>query len=212
MSDVQPNSDSYRTITAPSRAERKIMGSRFIGYAYPVATPEEFQEHLSGLKTKYYDATHHCYAYRVGFDGSGFRYSDDGEPNGTAGKRILGSIDRFELTNTGIVVIRYFGGTKLGVGGLSRAYSEGADAALEATTHKTMYIKHELKLVFPYDATSSIHHDIETYEAQILDRQYGNDVVYIISIRESHIAPFTREVTEHTNRTTVISRTSSKEM
>jgi uncharacterized YigZ family protein len=193
--------DSYLTLSSSTSTEVKIQGSRFLGFAKPVSSPDEFMQWLTDLKKEHYNATHHCYAYRLGFGGGAFRYSDDGEPSGTAGKRILGSIDRYGLTDTGVIVVRYFGGTKLGVGGLARAYSESADVALDSVPHRKRFIYRRFELRFPYDATSSVHHDIEAYDAEILDRIYSDDVRYQITLRLSLVEPFMRDIAEHTQRT-----------
>ncbi len=199
-------SDTYHTIAEPADAEIKILGSRFIGYALPVSSTEEFQTLLAALKKEHYSATHHCYAYRLGFDGSEFRFSDDGEPNGTAGKRILGSIDKFGCTNTAVVVVRYFGGTKLGVGGLSHAYSDSADAVLNVANIEERFLRRRYELAFPYDVTSHVHHDIERYNVEVVNRIYTDAVAYEVIIRDSLFEQFSRDVTEHSQRTVLFTR------
>ena len=116
-------SDSYLTIAAPAEAIYKEKSSKFLAYAYPVRTEDEIRELLDALRKRYYDATHHCYAWRLGPQGEQFRSNDDGEPSGTAGKPILGQLLSNSLTNCLIVVVRYFGGTKLGVSGLISAFA-----------------------------------------------------------------------------------------
>lgn len=111
-------SDSYHTLAGPAEAIYKEKSSKFLAYAYPVESEEEIRTLLDALRKKYYDATHHCYAWRLGPHGETFRANDDGEPSGTAGKPILGQLLSNELVNCLIVVVRYFGGTKLGVSGL----------------------------------------------------------------------------------------------
>lgn len=113
---------TFKTITAPSFAEFKDRGSRFLGYAFPVATTEEIKLSLQNLKKDHPKAVHHCYAYRLGTEGLQFRANDDGEPSGSAGKPILGQIDSAGLTDILVVIVRYFGGTLLGVPGLINAY------------------------------------------------------------------------------------------
>jgi len=117
-------SDTYKTLDKPSEGIYKEKGSKFITYAYPVYTEEEIKDYVQELKKKYYDARHHCFAWQLGVDGKRFRANDDGEPSGTAGKPIHGQIKSYELTNILVVVIRYFGGTKLGTSGLIHAYKE----------------------------------------------------------------------------------------
>ena len=113
--------DTYRSIESPSEGLFKDNGSRFIALAYPVESEQEVKEHVSALKKEYHDARHHCYAYRLGHRGETFRCSDDGEPSGSAGRPILGQIDAASLSDVLVVVVRYFGGIKLGIPGLIRA-------------------------------------------------------------------------------------------
>ena len=114
--------DAYRSLAAPSEGLFKDNGSRFIALAYPVETEEEVKSIVAGLRKEYHDARHHCYAYRLGYQGDVFRASDDGEPAGSAGRPILGQIDSAGLSDVLVVVVRYFGGIKLGIPGLIRAY------------------------------------------------------------------------------------------
>lgn len=125
------SAETYRTLAAPAEAEIKEKGSRFIAFAYPVKSAEEVKRHVDSLRELHHKARHWCYAYRLGTDGNQFRANDDGEPSGSAGRPILGQIDSFELTDTLVVVVRYFGGTLLGVPGLIQAYKGSTLAALE---------------------------------------------------------------------------------
>ncbi len=122
--------DHYFTIETQAVAEFKDRGSKFLAYSFPLKSTEEFKKHLHVLKKEHPKAVHHCFAYRVGFDGNNFRVSDDGEPSGTAGKQIIGQIDSKNLTNTLVIVVRYFGGTLLGVPGLIVAYKTAASYVL----------------------------------------------------------------------------------
>ena len=122
--------DAYRSVAARSEGLFKDNGSRFIALAYPVETEEEVREILAGLRKEYHDARHHCYAYRLGYQGDRFRSSDDGEPSGSAGRPILGQIDSLGLSDILVVVVRYFGGIKLGIPGLIRAYKTSTADAL----------------------------------------------------------------------------------
>ena len=127
--------DQYRSIEAPAEGLFKDNGSRFIALAYPVETEAEVKEILQGLRREYHDARHHCYAFRLGYRGDVFRASDDGEPSGSAGRPILGQIDAAGLSDVLVVVVRYFGGIKLGIPGLIRAYKTStADALTRART------------------------------------------------------------------------------
>lgn len=139
--------DHYFTIEKASIAEFKDRGSKFLAYAFPIQTPDDFKKQLKQLKEEHPKAAHHCFAYRLGTDGNHFRSSDDGEPSGSAGKPILGQIDSKQLTNTGIVVVRYFGGTLLGVPGLINAYKTSSSLALQLTPiiQKPVLINYELQ-------------------------------------------------------------------
>jgi hypothetical protein len=122
--------DSYKSIAAESRGLFKDNGSRFIAHAYPVETEEEVKEIVAALKKEYYDARHHVYAYRLGYKGDKFRANDDGEPSGSSGRPVLGQIDSYGLSDILVVVVRYFGGIKLGIPGLIRAYKTSTADAL----------------------------------------------------------------------------------
>jgi len=137
----------YQTIEKPSMAEYKDRGSKFIAYAYPVQTVDEFKKLLQQLKKEHAKAVHHCFAYRLGWDGNQFRVSDDGEPGGTAGRPILGQIDSKQLTDTAVIVVRYFGGTLLGVPGLIQAYKSATAMALQLVpiVQKPIEIMYELQ-------------------------------------------------------------------
>jgi uncharacterized YigZ family protein len=125
--------DFYYTIERSAEAAFTDRGSKFTGYAYPLSKVEDFKARLQALKKIHPKAVHHCFAYRIGLDGINFRVSDDGEPSGTAGKPILGQIDSKELTNVAVIVVRYFGGTLLGVPGLIHAYKTAAALTLQLT-------------------------------------------------------------------------------
>ena len=122
---------TYQTLKSPIQAEFKDKGSRFLAFAYPVQTAEQVKKRVDDLRQEHYKARHWCYAYRLGVDGNQFRANDDGEPSGSAGRPILGQIDSFELTDVLVVVVRYFGGTLLGVPGLIYAYKTSTQMALE---------------------------------------------------------------------------------
>ncbi|MBR3989147.1 MAG: YigZ family protein [Bacteroidales bacterium] len=122
--------DAYQSIGAPSQGLFKDNGSRFIAFAFPVETEEEVKEHVAALKKEYHDARHHCFAYRLGYKGDVWRAADDGEPSGSAGRPILGQIDSMGLSDILVVVVRYFGGIKLGIPGLIRAYKTSTADAL----------------------------------------------------------------------------------
>src|SRR6478672_10861639 len=137
----------YYTIDKPAVAEFKDRGSKFLAYAFPIQTVDDFKKRLKELKEEHSKAAHHCFAYRIGNDKNNFRSSDDGEPSGSAGKPILGQIDSKELTNTAVVVVRYFGGTLLGVPGLINAYKTVSSLALQLTpiAEKPILVSYELQ-------------------------------------------------------------------
>lgn len=148
--------DSYRSIASESRGLFKDNGSRFIAHAYPVETEEQVKQIVASLKKEYYDARHHCYAYRLGHTGEKFRANDDGEPSGSSGRPILGQIDSNGLSDILIVVVRYFGGIKLGIPGLIRAYrTSSADAIANAVT-VTKTAAHQYRVRFGYMNMNSV--------------------------------------------------------
>src|SRR3984885_2618868 len=147
---MMPEQEIYYTIEKSAQAEFKDRGSKFIAYACPVRNIEEFKERLAEIKKQHPKATHHCLAYRIGLDGNTYRASDDGEPSGTAGRPILGQIDSKELVNVMVVVVRYFGGSLLGVPGLINAYRSAAALALQMTPIVQRQVEKECSLQFDY--------------------------------------------------------------
>src|SRR4051812_32495746 len=148
--------ESYNTIERPSQAEFKDKGSRFIAYAYPLQKVDDFKKILQDLKKDHPKAVHHCFAYRIGTDGNTFRVSDDGEPSGTAGKQILGQIDSKKITNVLVVVVRYFGGTLLGVPGLINAYKTASSFALQLSPTVQKAIEKEYTIQFDYTQVNEV--------------------------------------------------------
>lgn len=178
--------DAYRTLARPASAEPpKTKGSRFIGEAFPVATEDEAMRRLEVIRKREHAATHWCWAYRLGADGNAFRYSDDGEPSGSAGAPILRQIDARGLTNTLVVVTRYYGGTKLGTGGLVRAYGDAASAALAAAPIIERVVRTELRLRFAYDDTSPALHTVSRFDAEIAEQHYAEDTELVVRVRRS---------------------------
>ncbi len=188
---MNDKSDSYKTVRKKRSNEINVKGSRFIAYIFPVSSRDEIEEHLKGLKSKFHDATHHCYAYILD-DGRccRTRYNDDGEPSGTAGKPILTVLEGNKLTNVFCVVVRYFGGTKLGVGGLSRAYSDAAREVLEKAVIEERIITAEIELEFPYSLTGTVERLISDYNAEINIREFGDGTRMVCSIRKTRIKDF----------------------
>lgn len=148
--------DLYKTIQSPSEGLFKDKGSRFIAYAFPVFTEDEIKEHLFRIKKEHYSARHHCYAWRLGADKERFRANDDGEPSSSAGKPILGQIQSFDLTNILIVVVRYFGGTLLGVSGLINAYRAASKDAIENARIVEKTVEDILLIEFGYESMNDV--------------------------------------------------------
>jgi len=165
------SSDYYYTIDRSASAEFKDRGSKFIAYAFPVIDVADFRRQLQGLKEEHPKAVHHCFAYRIGLDGNNFRSNDDGEPSGSAGKPILGQIDSKQLTNVGVVVVRYFGGTLLGVPGLINAYKTVTALALQTTPIVQKAVEIKYRLQFDYTKMNVVMVIAKKYNCTVLDQQ-----------------------------------------
>ncbi|WP_418983691.1 IMPACT family protein [Alistipes sp.] len=177
--------DTYRTIAAPSEAASRERSSKFLAYAYPVRSEEEIRSHLDTLRKKYYDATHHCYAWRLGPAGEAFRANDDGEPSGTAGRPILGQLLSHALTDCLVVVVRWFGGTKLGVPGLIAAYREAAAEAIAAAEIVERTVDRTVCVDFPYAAMNAVMRVVKEEQPRIEEQRFDNLCTMRLSIRES---------------------------
>ncbi len=163
--------DTYNTLDRSGFAEFKERGSRFLAYGYPIADAEAFKQILAELKKEHPKAVHHCFAYRLGFDQNNFRASDDGEPSGTAGKPILGQIDSKHLTNTLIIVVRYFGGTLLGVPGLINAYKTAASMVLQVTPIVQKPIEVNYQLQFDYTRMNEVMMIVKQFGCTVLQQE-----------------------------------------
>lgn len=161
----------YQTIEKPAYAEYKDRGSKFMAHAFPVQTVEECKRLLQQLKKDHPKAVHHCFAYRLGYDESLFRVSDDGEPSGTAGRPILGQIDSKKLTNVLVIVMRYFGGTLLGVPGLIQAYKSATAMALQLIPIIQKPIKLEYRLQFDYTQMNEVMMIVKQCDCSIIEQQ-----------------------------------------
>lgn len=179
--------DTYKTITAESTGEFKDRGSKFIAYAFPAYSEEDWQEHLEQVKKLHNKARHHCYAYRIGMDKNNFRANDDGEPSGTAGRPILGQIDSFGLTNVFIVVVRYFGGTKLGTSGLINAYKLSTIDALEQANIIEKTLEDIFQFTFDYSLMSDVMNAIKKNDVEIVEQDFGEIGRIKIAIRQSEV-------------------------
>ncbi|RSC93263.1 IMPACT family protein [Tenacibaculum singaporense] len=177
--------DTYKTITKPSEETLfKDRNSKFFGYAFPVFSEEDIKERLEELRKQHHTARHHCYAWQLGTENIRFRANDDGEPSNSAGQPIYGQIQSFDVTNILIVSVRYFGGTKLGVGGLINAYRTSAQLALEASeiVEKTIDIHYKLK--FGYDMMNKVQRIIKERNLDIINQKLELDCEYTISVRK----------------------------
>ena len=184
-----PGPDTYRTLVRSAAAEPpKTKGSRFIGEAFPAVTEQEAEARLDAVRKREHAATHWCWAWRLGIEGDTFRYSDDGEPNGSAGAPILRQIDARDLTNAIVVVTRYYGGTKLGTGGLVRAYGEAAGAVLDAARIVERVVRVPVRLRFAYDDTSPAMHTVSRFDAEIAEQHYASDTQLVVHVRRSEAA------------------------
>lgn len=175
--------DSYNTIAAPAEAVFKDKGSKFLAYAWPVTDEQQVKPHLDALRKKYYDATHHCYAWRTGPEGEQSRSNDDGEPSGTAGRPILGQMLSREVTNVLIVVVRYFGGTKLGVPGLINAYREAAREVLDAAEVVERTVDAIYSVRFAYAAMNDVMRVVKDMSPGVVAQTFDNVCEMTLSIR-----------------------------
>ena len=162
--------DLYYTIETAGVNEVKERGSKFIAYAYPIKNTDEFKERMNEIKKEHPKATHYCFAYRIGLDGNNFRVSDAGEPSGTAGRPILGQIDSKKLVNVLVVVVRYFGGTLLGVPGLINAYKSAAALVLQTVPTVQKNVEQEFKIEFDYTMMSEIMNIIKQNNCRIIQQ------------------------------------------
>ena len=180
------NSDTYLTIDEPSKeAIFKDKGSKFIAYAFPLTSENEVNSHIQFLKNEHHKARHWCYAWRIGVDSPKYRANDDGEPNNSAGQPIYGQILSFKLTNILVVVVRYFGGTKLGVGGLINAYKTAANLTLQNSKilNKTIDIYYNLK--FDYIDMNKVMRLVKEKKLKIKSQTMDLDCNYTISVRKN---------------------------
>lgn len=185
-------SDTYLTIQDKSEGIYTEKRSKFLAFAHPVETIDEIKDLLTDYKKKYYDARHVCYAYMLGPERTDFRANDDGEPSSTAGKPILGQINSRELTNILVVVIRYFGGVKLGTSGLIVAYREAAAEALSAATMIEKTIEETVTFTFPYVMMNSVMRVVKELNPRIVEQKYDETCIITLAIKRS-MAPMLEE-------------------
>ena len=178
-------SDSYKTIAKAQETTYRQLSSKFLVYAYPVETEAEIKEHLDALRKRWFDATHHCYAWRLGAHGEHYRANDDGEPSSTAGKPILGQLLSQEITNCLVVVVRYFGGTKLGVPGLIAAYKESTAQVLAECEIVERTVDVVVEVSFSYIAMNDVMRIVKDMQPRIVEQLFDNLCTMRLSIRES---------------------------
>lgn len=177
--------DTYKTIVAPAEGIYTEKRSKFIAMAFPVRTVDEIKVHLEACQKKYYDARHVCYAYMLGYERKDFRANDNGEPSGTAGKPILGQINSNELTDILIVVVRYFGGIKLGTSGLIQAYKAAAAEAIAAAEFVERTVDDVVSFLFEYPFMNDVMRVVKEMNPEIVQQAYDMDCSMTLRIRRS---------------------------
>lgn len=177
--------DTYRTIAQPAEGIFRDRGSKFLGFAFPVKSTDEIAAHLEQLRKEHHGARHHCYAWRLGADHAAWRVNDDGEPSGTAGKPIYGQIQSSDLTNVAIIVVRYFGGTLLGVGGLINAYRAAAQEAIANAQIIEKHITEIYRVEFPYDAMNAVMKILKDKDLKQTNQDFQLDCKLDFSVRKS---------------------------
>ncbi len=185
--NMKESADTYQTIAANAEGVYKEKGSKFIALAFPVSDEGEIKGILANLRKEYHDARHHCYAYSLGYSGNQWRANDDGEPSGTAGRPIYGQILSKNITNVLIVVIRYFGGTKLGVSGLINAYKTAAADALGNAKIITKTINDIYQISFNFIALNDMMKMIKDESLDLISQQFNNDCLIEVGIRKSKV-------------------------
>ncbi|MEL6592401.1 MAG: YigZ family protein, partial [Bacteroidota bacterium] len=180
-------SDQYQTIADESTGDFRDRGSKFLAYAYPIHGAADWQEALEATKKLHPKARHHCYAFRIGLDGNQFRANDDGEPSGSAGRPILGQIDSFGLTNVFVVVVRYFGGTKLGIPGLINAYKSATQQALASANIVIKIVSKHVALDFDYSLMSDVMNGVKKLQLEIIEQDFGDRGRLLLAIPQSEV-------------------------
>ena len=198
MTDVTPQSpDTFRTATEPCGDSILILGSKFIAWLVPAASASEFEAVLNTRRRRYPDASHHCWAYRVGRPGAlAERSSDDGEPNGTAGRPIVDTLKHFHLENIGCVVTRYFGGTKLGTGGLARAYADATQEAIETAQIIERTIVQHVAVTFDHERTGVLFRVLEEFGLHLVPGVYDERGHGTVTVPRSRVDSLGHRLTE----------------
>ena len=182
--------EKYLTVSKSVESIYKEKGSKFLSFLYPVTSVEEVKEYLTQLKKKYYDATHHCYAYIIGYDKETFRMNDDGEPSSTAGKPIYGQLQSNDLTNVLLVVVRYFGGTKLGVSGLIKAYKESSAECIALAEIVEKQVKHKYNIYFAYEDMNVVMNILKQNNAEQKNQIFDLNCQIEVLIDKRNISKF----------------------
>ncbi|HYH06761.1 MAG TPA: YigZ family protein [Thermoanaerobaculia bacterium] len=187
--------DHYRTLAEPAEFRHKIERSEFLGLAFPVTSDEAFFAELERVQKKHFDATHHCWAFRL-FAEQRSRSSDAGEPSGTAGKPILAAIEGAAIHDVGVIVVRWYGGVKLGTGGLSRAYRETAAETLRIARPLDRYVYERITVIVPFDKLSNIYRLVHPPDVVLLEERYGEENEFVFDVRWSVVGEFRKRLTE----------------
>ncbi len=177
--------DTFRTLGRTSESLYKVKGSKHFGYAFPVKNEDDIKHRLDELRKLHHAARHHCYAWRLGPEASLFRANDDGEPSNSAGKPILGQLQSFELTNALVVVVRYFGGVKLGVGGLIDAYRTAAREAIEANEIVEELVMYEVAIRFNYDRMGAVMKVLKDFNLEMHSHDFNAECTLSVEVRKS---------------------------
>ncbi len=194
------SSDEYLTIRNLTRSKLKIKGSIFIATALSVSSEEEARNWIKKISQEFFDATHHCFAYKIKIDqGDIVKYSDAGEPRGTAGSPILSAIESEKLSNILVVVTRYFGGTKLGTGGLARAYRLSAQAVLRDCEKIKKFVIAELSFQFHISETNKVNQVLSRFDCKILEESFGDNVTMKAEVRRGNLEKLKRALQDSTH-------------
>jgi uncharacterized YigZ family protein len=187
--------DHYRTLRAPAEARIKIERSEFLGLAFPVTSEDAFFAELARVEKKYFDATHHCWAFRLFHEGRQ-RSSDAGEPSGTAGKPILNAIETSGFYDLGVIVVRWYGGIKLGTGGLARAYRDGAAAVLAEAATLDRYLYERITVIVPFEQLSTVYRMVQPPNVVLVEERFADQNEFVFDVRTSMADAFRQTLIE----------------